>query len=595
MKFPSFYEVSQETQKALFRFPIASLCATIGTVLSILLVNYEPSETEIFPWIKSIGTCLIGLPLFFSIHLYVEKNGIVSNKKVAFLLGGALILLFAFLTFQLHPRFESPTSLFRFFIWLIAAHLLVSMSAFQNKGEKIGFWQINKLMFLRFAGSAFFSLVLFLGLAGALLSIKALFEIEIDEKWYAYLWIFLAGIFNTFYFMAGIPDDINSLQTETPYPKGLRIFAQFILMPLVIIYLVILYLYGGKIIFQGHLPIGWVSNLILTFSVFGILALLLIYPLRNDEKHLWIKSYFRAYFIAILPLIALLFVSIMKRINDYGITEWRYIGFVLGCWLLILSIYFIFSKSKNIFYIPFSLFIICILGTTGFWNMFQTTKFSQVKRLEHLLSVNKILQNEKIDCNLPQKKLKAEEAESIGSIVNFLVDQKHYSALFPYFDKNCLPLDSTAYEIINKIPYVASDNYKPYTYNTIEINFNNQVQKQINIEGFKYIYPQLELYQGYEENIPDIPISIIFKDHEILFYKNKKLQFNYNILPFTQEIIKKNKENGLINIDKETFVDIKNKDNQSFRIIFNNIFIEKDLMDETFLNIQHINISVLEK
>ena len=57
----------------------------------------------------------------------------------------------------------------------------------------------------------------------------------------------------------------------------------------------------------------------------------------------------------------------------------------------------------------------------------------------------------------------------------------------------------------------------------------------------------------------------------------------------------KNKENGLINIDKETFVDIKNKDNQSFRIIFNNIFIEKDLMDETFLNIQHINISVLEK
>ncbi|MBK8672286.1 MAG: hypothetical protein IPN93_04630 [Bacteroidetes bacterium] len=82
----------------------------------------------------------------------------------------------------MHPRFESPTSLFRFFIWLIAAHLLVSMSAFQNKGEKIGFWQINKLMFLRFAGSAFFSLVLFLGLAGALLSIKALFEIEIDEN-----------------------------------------------------------------------------------------------------------------------------------------------------------------------------------------------------------------------------------------------------------------------------------------------------------------------------------------------------------------------------------------------------------------------------
>ncbi|MBK6340442.1 MAG: hypothetical protein IPF63_12910 [Bacteroidetes bacterium] len=66
-------------------------------------------------------------------------------------------------------------------------------------------------------------------------------------------------------------------------------------------------------------------------------------------------------------------------------------------------------------------------------------------------------------------------------------------------------------------------------------------------------------------------------------------------MPFTQEIIKKNKENGLINIDKETFVDIKNKDNQSFRIIFNNIFIEKDLMDETFLDIQHINISVLEK
>ena len=597
MKFPSFEEVLAETKKAIIRFPLASLCAIVGTILFLMVINLKPTDKEIYPWIKSIGTCMIGLPLFFSIHLFVEKNKIMGQKKVLFLFGGAAILLLAFLTFQLSQRFETKTSVFRFFIWLISAHLMVSISAFQSKIEKNGFWQINKLMFLRFMSSAFFSLVLFLGLAGALLSIKALFEIKIDEKLFMYLWIILAGIFNTFYFMAGIPDDINSLQNESTYPKGLRIFAQFILIPLVFIYLIILYLYGGKIILQGHLPIGWVSNLILTFCVFGILALLLIYPLRNDEKHLWIKTYFRAYFIAILPLIILLFVSVLKRIHDYGITEWRYIGFVLGCWLLILSFYFLISKCKNIFYIPFSLLIIGILGTTGFWNMFQASKYSQSKRLEKILVSHKILKNGKIDCTLPQKKLADPETESLESIVDYLVDQKHYTILFSFFDKKCTPTDSTSFEILNKIPIAWMNNYNKNSYTqNFDIYFNNQLQKQIAIDGYKYIYPQLELYQSYEEAVQNNPTNFIFRDNQIYFYNNNKIQFVYNIEPFVKEIIKNNKKDGsTLNIEKETFVDIKTKENKLFRVIFHNLNIESENENDPNLKIQRLNISVLEK
>ena len=124
----------------------------------------------------------------------------------------------------------------------------MSFSPYIKSKSLNGFWNYNKILFLRFCSSVLFSAVLYIGITLALLSITLLFDFDIDEDIYAKIWIIIAGLFNTWFFVSGIPEDIEQLDNLQTYPKGLKIFTQYILLPLLFTYLLILYLYGGKII-----------------------------------------------------------------------------------------------------------------------------------------------------------------------------------------------------------------------------------------------------------------------------------------------------------------------------------------------------------
>jgi hypothetical protein len=113
---------------------------------------------------------------------------------------------------------------------------------------------------------------------------KQLFQVDIKDKYYFDLFIIISGIFNTWFFLSGVPENLPSLEDETSYPKGLKIFTIYVLLPLVCIYLVILYAYAGKILITTQWPVGWVAYLVIAFSIFGILSFLLIYPLAKMNR-----------------------------------------------------------------------------------------------------------------------------------------------------------------------------------------------------------------------------------------------------------------------------------------------------------------------
>src|SRR5699024_7800906 len=168
------------------------------------------------------------------------------------------------------------------------------------------FWQYNKTLFLRFLTAVLFYGVLFIGLVVALGSLELLFNISFDFESYLELFYIIGGIFNTWFFLAGIRDAIHKLDRIRNYPKGLKVFTQNILIPLVIIYMIILYLYMAKIITQWAWPEGWISILVLSFSIAGILANLLLHPLRNDIKYKWVKRFSKGYYWILVPLSILL-------------------------------------------------------------------------------------------------------------------------------------------------------------------------------------------------------------------------------------------------------------------------------------------------
>ena len=428
----------------------------------------------------------------------------------------------------------------QYFLFTIGLHLLVAFAPFYGKSEMNGFWQFNKTLFLRFLLSVLYSGVLYLGLALALLALTMLFNVNIKKEQYGQLWFFLAGIFNTWFFLAGIPKNMDELDSITDYPKGLKIFTQFVLLPLVAIYLLILDAYGIKIIIQWELPKGWVSWLVNAFSVFGILSLLLIWPIRNDEGNKWISTFSRWFYRALFPLIILLGVAIGKRVMQYGITENRYFVLVVALWLAGIATYFLLSKTKNIKLIPVTLCIIAFLSSFGPWGAFSVSEKSQVKRLEKLLTEEKILVDGKII--KATDTISDKNGRQIASIVHYLHDHHSFDNIKHWFNENLDTVTVFALKDSNEYVYGTEkilalmgieDNYY-YNYrgdDTVTVkNFyyytQNNEQQAVSVAEFDYSYNFNHSYEGDTTYYNDRYYKIHFgKDSGLMKYSKDRKDF----------------------------------------------------------------------
>jgi hypothetical protein len=416
------------------RFPFAIIAAVIGAIYSILLVHSSfdslLSDKNHY-YYNILMSSYLGLLLFIALTVFCERISV--SKSIKYLIQGAGLLIVIGYYFTLPDHF-ALISFTKFTLYSIGLHLLIAFVPYITKDEQRGFWQYNKTIFIRILTALLYTTVLFAGIAIALLSIETLFKINIDYKLYADLWILLSGIFNTWFFLAGFPADFEALETTDDYPKGLQIFTQFVLLPLITVYLLILYAYMIKIIVLWQWPVGYISYLVIAFSIAGILSLLLIHPIRNDEKNKWILTYSRFFYLAIFPLIILLALAIKRRISDYGITENRYFILVLAMWLIGMATYFLISRNKSIKVIPVSLCLIVFLSSFGPWSSFNVAIYSQQKHLVSLLEKNKMIVNGKI--KPAHDTISSADRTEISSTISYLIDKHGYQTLQPYFSEN---------------------------------------------------------------------------------------------------------------------------------------------------------------
>jgi len=462
------------------RFPIEILIAVVGSVSAIYLVDLTYDQHD-YPIQNLLHTCLVGLTFALSVSIYSERKKFDIKTKA--ILQAVVVALLVAYYFYL-PQDELPlVYIIRALALFIAFHLLVSFSAFVQRAELLGFWEFNKQLFVNILISGLYSGVLYVGLSLALVAIDNLFNANLDSKIYAYLFITLAGIFNTWFFLSKFPEDYENLEQNMEYPKGLKLFTQYVLLPLVVIYLVILYFYEFKIILEWQLPMGWVSYLVIAFSIAGILALLLVYPLQYSDENKWVRVFTRSFYWALFPLIGLFFVAIVKRVAEYGITENRYFLILLAFWLLATSVYLLIDKLKNIKIIPISLAVIALFSIVGPWGAFSVSKYSQLSRLEKLLSENNLLKDGKI---VPLKDTISFEAQKeISSKIDYLVTTHGIFSLEKLFAKPMQQIiDSTVskYSQSDRIlkemnlEYVSRWQAEPennFNYNNYNVNITN--------------------------------------------------------------------------------------------------------------------------
>ena len=297
--------------------------------------------------------------------------------------------------------------------------------------EPNGFWQYNKALFLRFLTAALYSAVLYLGLAVALLALEKLLGVTLPRDSYARLWFVIAFMFNTWVFLSGVPDDFVALNTRTDYPAGLRILTQYVLIPIVTIYLLILTLDLAKVLFTRAWPSGWIGYLVTTAAGVGMLSWLLVYPLETRDTYAWVKSFTKGFYIALMPAIVMLWMALWKRVAEYGITEPRYFLIVFSVWLGAIALYYTTTRSRNIKLIPASLCALALLTFAGPWSAYAVSRASQVNRLQGLFTRNDILQGGHLHRATHDVPI-ADERE-IASGLRYLLETHGRESVAPWF------------------------------------------------------------------------------------------------------------------------------------------------------------------
>ncbi|RTQ52213.1 DUF4153 domain-containing protein [Hymenobacter gummosus] len=436
MRLPSVQAALATAAAVLRRFPLTLLWAFVLGGAAIRLIHFDSDRIPnnepawAFPVLSTAG---LGLSLTLALALMAERYRWTAAARWGAQAGGAALLA---AWYALAPTEPDLSWGLRLFLLGLGLHLVVAagpyLSELRRRADTPGFWRYNETLFLRFLLGGVYSGVLFVGCALALVAVKKLFDVDVPEYWFGYLFVTLGTVFNTWFFLAGVPQDFAALEAETGYPKGLKLFTQFVLLPLVVLYLAILYAYLARILVTWTLPQGWVSTLVLALAVAGIFALLLIHPIRHAAENAWIRTFARWFYRALFPLLGLLAVAIGTRVRAYGITEERYFVLVLAGWLLGMAVYFLWRRGQGIIWIPASLAVVAFLSAGGPWGAFAVAQRSQLARLRATATQYGLLTNGRFDARRAAQ-LPDEARRRLWSGFDFFVDRRETAALQPLF------------------------------------------------------------------------------------------------------------------------------------------------------------------
>ncbi|MDR3132839.1 MAG: DUF4153 domain-containing protein [Prevotellaceae bacterium] len=448
-------------KEIVLRFPVATLCCVALFIIEILIIdgNHLDSQDDF-----SFKLNLL-LPLGFisavALRLFTEDLNRQDWRSYADLLViPPLALYYSLLP---GPRDFSSVDLTYYVVLCLVSITGVCVAPYRSLSKPSLFWKYIIGIGWRYLFSVICAGVFLAGLCLALLTIDTLFNVPIKEEWYLYLICFVGILFAPLFFTAGIPVLSQFVGKQDKNYTILRVFGQYILLPVLALYLLIFYAYGLKILVTWQLPDGMVGWMTICYSAAGLLVYFLLHHFYLTKATKIATLFGRYFFYSELPVLALLFVAAFRRTADYGITENRYFLWAGAFWLLGISLYMIFTKGKTFRPILVSLSCAAVLSVVGPWNVFNVSEYSQMHRLKKLLAKQEY----------PKEGKPLDE----GQIHQAQVDYRQIQGIIKYFDKKEKPLPSgidslcKAYEEryeTCRMEYREEEEVAKYTYFEIE-------------------------------------------------------------------------------------------------------------------------------
>lgn len=214
-------------------------------------------------------------------------------------------------------------------------------------------------------------LILWWGIAASLASIEFLFSVDLGSDIYQHIGVISVLCIGWWIWLINLqqqtlsPTDSSLVkEQQMSYPRWMRIFWQYIFLPLCVIYGLILISYGIKIIATGVWPEWQLVYMVAGYVGFWLLTWFFLLPLERDNS--WLSNSYRALFISFVVTSGLMIGAIFLRLQQYGWTIDRVFVVALIAWIIIMWLGSVIWTSKKWMIGLWSLVLIIL------WSIFIT-------------------------------------------------------------------------------------------------------------------------------------------------------------------------------------------------------------------------------
>lgn len=540
-----------ELKATVLRFPLSVLCSSVLFIIGIVVAHdfIDDHDEMIVKLSAVLGCCYFWCGIS---KLTSESLGWNHARNALASIAGALVIThIVYFTpmWHMHLIFLTPSLL-----------LMIMVAPYLRGGDDMSFWFFNRMMWFGVAVS-YIALFMFAGgLSVALGAIHVLFDVDIDDKIYVDIWLFACLVLGPIYALSWVPKKFAFTKEDCNDPPGLKFIVNWISVPMVFIYLLILYAYFIKIVLQGQVPSGHLAPMISGFVGAGVVTFLLSWPLR-EEGSPQLQLFHKIFFPALIIPAGFHIFAIWERVNAYGITEQRYYLMLTAIWFAFLALGFTVRRLP-IKFIPMMLAVLLLAGSTGPWGGVSVSGQSQYMRLEKLLLQNKILVDGKIV--KVTHEVPFADRKSISSSLDYLCHSGRKDLLLRWFaigeNKNDY---CSAYTLTEQMGFTYLSYYEQSQQDNGYFNISGNRDKLYIVKGYDYLLGNQ--YVSAMEIKPDTvyktnfktednrEISVILDQSNTLFFRiDNKVVLEKNL----EDFVVKNKDRQ--DQSQDLFLDVEN-------------------------------------
>lgn len=240
------------------------------------------------------------------------------------------------------------------------------------------------------------------GIMLLLSSLNPLFDIFVESSVFLIIAVIFCITIPYLIFLSIIPFGENKFVRATEISSFLLGTIRYLFIPLVLSYIIVMYLYVLKVILKMELPNGAVSWLVTTMIISYLAVIYLQYPHLKGNSNTIEKKMTHYLPIVMLPPIILMTIGIIRRFSDYGITDNRLYILTLNIWFYIVCIGLFLQKSHRIHWISLSFGLIFFVTSALPVNYRNISKWVIKKEISSFL-----LQNSPKELPMNQEELKS--------------------------------------------------------------------------------------------------------------------------------------------------------------------------------------------